>query len=107
MFKWMLYLRGLSIDASGSTDNRPTMIIPRQQKAPRFFRENECANFWPACPEFGGGCRPTWALVRCHGLCPWGSTNFHDLNLGIQVLFVNENSGMSRASPEFLLEKWL
>jgi hypothetical protein len=25
-------------------------------------------------PEFSGGCRPAWALVRCYGLCPWGST---------------------------------
>jgi hypothetical protein len=29
---------------------------------------DEYANFWP-------GCRPAWALVRCHGLCPWGSTD--------------------------------
>ena len=50
------------------------MELPRQQKAPRFLREDECANFWPACPEFSGGCRPAWALVRCHALCPWGST---------------------------------
>ena len=54
-------------------------FLPRQQKAPRFFREDESANFWP-------GCRPTRALVRCHacvpkrtsacrhGVCPWGST---------------------------------
>jgi hypothetical protein len=36
------------------------MELPRQQKAPRFFREDECANFWP-------GCRPAWALVSATG----------------------------------------
>jgi len=35
------------------------------------------------------------------------NTDVYDLNLRIQVLFVNENPGMSRASPRFLLEKWL
>ena len=25
--------------------------LPRHQKAPRFFWEDECANFWPACPD--------------------------------------------------------
>jgi hypothetical protein len=28
---------------------------------------DECANFWPACPEFSGGCRPAWALVSATG----------------------------------------
>ncbi len=41
-------------------------IYPGSRK-PRPLAVDECANFWP-------GCRPTRALVRCHGLCPWGST---------------------------------
>ena len=36
-------------------------------RKPRPLAMDECANFWP-------GCRPAWALVRCHALCPWGST---------------------------------
>jgi len=35
---------------------------------------DEYAIFWPACPDIRGGCRPTGALIRNHGLCPWGST---------------------------------
>jgi len=42
-------------------------LHPGGRKPPGFCREDECANFWP-------GCRPARALVRCHGLCPWGST---------------------------------
>ena len=41
-------------------------------RKPRPLAVDEC--FWPACPELSGGCRPAWALVRCYGLCPWGST---------------------------------
>jgi len=43
-------------------------------RKPRPLAVDECANFWPTCPESSGGCRPTRALVRWHGLCPWGST---------------------------------
>jgi hypothetical protein len=32
--------------------------LPRQQKAPRFFWEDECANFWPACPDLRRGMSP-------------------------------------------------
>ena len=39
-------------------------------ESPPLLREDEC--FWLACPDFSGGCRPVWALVRCYGLCPWG-----------------------------------
>src|SRR4030042_2347658 len=42
------------------------LLYPGSRK-PRPLAVDECANFWPACPEFGGGCRPTRALVRCHG----------------------------------------
>jgi len=41
-------------------------LYPGSRK-PRPLAVDECANFWP-------GCRPARALVRCHGLCPWGST---------------------------------
>jgi predicted transcriptional regulator len=36
-------------------------------RKPRPLAVDECAGSWP-------GCRPAWAFVRCHGLCPWGST---------------------------------
>ena len=42
-------------------------IYPRQQSRLGGMAVDECANFWP-------GGRPAWALVRCHGLCPRGST---------------------------------
>ena len=32
--------------------------LPRQQKAPRFFREDDSANFWPACPDLRRGMSP-------------------------------------------------
>ena len=32
--------------------------LPRQQKAPRFFWEDDCANFWPACPDLRRGMSP-------------------------------------------------
>ena len=41
-----------------------TSVLPRQRR-PRP----------PAVvADVGRGCRPTWASVRCHRLCPWGST---------------------------------
>jgi hypothetical protein len=54
-------------------------VYPGDRK-PRPLALDECAKFWP-------GCRPAWALVRCHacvpkrtsacrhGLCPRGSTS--------------------------------
>jgi len=32
-------------------------IYPGSRR-PRPLAVDECANFWPACPEFSGGCRP-------------------------------------------------
>jgi hypothetical protein len=47
------------------------VVYPGSRK-PRPLAVDEYANFWP-------GCRPARALVRCHGLCPWGSTDLNDI----------------------------
>jgi len=59
MRSWM---RGIT----GTGNGLVSEIYPGSRK-PRPLAVDECGNLWP-------GCRPTWALVRCHGLCPWGST---------------------------------
>ncbi len=48
-------------------DNNELRDNPGSRK-PWPLAVDECASFWP-------GCRPTRASVRCHRLCPWGSTN--------------------------------
>lgn len=73
-----------------------SMPLSRQRKATAFGRP---------VPTSGGGCRPTWALTRNYGLCPWGSTvgltlTFEDirlpgnggLNLVIQRTYNSKNT---------------
>jgi hypothetical protein len=43
------------------------LIYPDSSPASSGMAVDERANSWP-------GCRPAWAFVRCHGLCPGGST---------------------------------
>ena len=47
---------------------RRVWSYPGSRKPPGFCRVDECANFWPACPDVSGGCRPAWALVSARAL---------------------------------------
>jgi hypothetical protein len=58
------------------------MFYPGSRK-PRPSAVDECANFWP-------GCRLTRALVRCHGLYPWGSTRLPSQFLNRHPLLIED-----------------
>ncbi len=63
-------------------------------------------------PTSGGRCRPAWALLRCRGLCPWGSTKitegvrveltqwiFHPLLFHFLDVFFNLQNHFEKENP--------